>query len=85
MYSESGHKNMKRFKYLSFHRVQEKISTLLKQMEGHETALWCHTHTHTHIYIYISMYQIGSFKFRFLFRTAQLVLYLLVDHTSNIN
>ena len=52
-----------------FHRVQEKNSHLFKtEMDGHETALCCHTH------IYLSN---GTLQIQILLvRTAQLVSYI---------
>ena len=45
VYNESGHKNMKKFEYLLFHRGQENISIILKQMEGmKQHCVFIHTH-----------------------------------------
>ena len=44
VYHELGHKNMKNVEYLFSQSSEKNISLLKTEMEGHETALCCHTH-----------------------------------------
>ena len=44
VYTESDHNNMTNFAYLFFTSSQKNINLLKTAIEGHDTALCCHTH-----------------------------------------
>ena len=77
VYNESGHKNMNNFECFFFHRIQKKYQSFKTEMEGHETALCCHTH----IYLSSRTLQIQIISQH----TAQFTIYIRGDNTSFIH